>query len=177
MRDLFANSVVQESNEVNAKQDYQENKDSVPNVRRFSIDVDHPVQQKNNLVAGDNADRTQKMNAHENLRFSINIDDDLGAVFDDELDAPSGGLKGNGIRGEDVLKEGEEALGSIHISAADTARPVQQSVFDGETADMRDKMRARYNERMIIARKDLRQQRHAEHCARGSRSIKAFRSF
>ena len=113
----------------------------------------------------------------QKIRYSLNIDDDLGAVFDDELDAPSGGLKGNGIRGEDVLKEGEEALGSIHVSAADAARPVQQPVFDGETADMRDKMRARYNERMIIARKDLRQQRHAEHCARDSRSIKAFRSF
>ena len=135
MRDSFANSVVQESNEVNAKQDYQK------------------------------------------IRYSLNIDDDLDAVFDDDIDAPIGGLKESGIRGEDVLKEGEEALGSIHISAADTARPVQQSVFDGETADMRDKMRARYNERMIIARKDLRQQRHAEHCARDSRSIKAFRSF
>ena len=135
MRDLFANSVVQESNEVNAKQDYQK------------------------------------------IRYSLNIDDDLDAVFDDDIDAPIGGLKGSGIRGEDVLKEGEEALESIHVSAADAARPVQQPVFDGETADMRDKMRARYNERMIIARKDLWQQRHAEHCARGSRSIKAFRSF
>ncbi len=62
-------------------------------------------------------------------------------MFDEKLDAPSGGLKGNGIRGEDVLKEGEEVLGSIHVSAADAARPVQQSVFDGETADMRAKMR------------------------------------
>ena len=63
-------------------------------------------------------------------------------MFDEKLDAPSGGLKGNGIRGEDVLKEGEEVLGSIHVSAADAARPVQQPVFDGETADMRAKMRA-----------------------------------
>lgn len=113
----------------------------------------------------------------QKIRYSLNIDDDLGAVFDDDLDAPFGGLKESGIRGEDVLKEGEKVLGSIHVSAADAARPVQQPVFDGETADMRDKMRARYNERMIIARKDLRQQRHAEHCARDSRSIKAFRSF
>ena len=123
MRDLFANSVVQESNEVNAKQDYQK------------------------------------------IRYSLNIDDDLDAVFDDDIDAPIGGLKESGIRGEDVLKEGEEALESIHVSAADAAgedvlkegeealesihvsaadaaRPVQQPVFDGETADMRDKMRA-----------------------------------
>ncbi len=56
------------------------------------------------------------------IRYSLNIDDDLGAVFDDDLDAPFGGLKESGIRGEDVLKEGEEALGSIHISAADTYR-------------------------------------------------------
>ena len=76
------------------------------------------------------------------VRYSLNIDDDLGAVFGDDLDVPSGGLKGNGIRGEDVLKEGEEVLGSIHVSAADAARPVQKSVFDGETADMRAKMRA-----------------------------------
>ena len=78
-------------------------------------------------------------------------------MFGDDLDVPSGGLKESGIRGEDVLKEGEEALESIHVSAADAARPVQQPVFDGETADMCVKMRARYNERMIIARKDLRQ--------------------
>ena len=76
------------------------------------------------------------------VRYSLNIDDDLGAVFGDDLDVPSGGLKRNGIRGEDVLKEGEKVLGSIHVSAADAVRPVQQSVFDGETADMRDKMRA-----------------------------------
>lgn len=100
MRDSFANSVVQESNEVNAKQDYQK------------------------------------------IRYSLNIDDDLGAVFDDDLDAPFGGLKESGIREEDVLKEGEKVLVSIHVSAADAARPVQQSVFDGETVDMRDKMRA-----------------------------------
>ena len=56
------------------------------------------------------------------IRYSLNIDDDLDAVFDDDLDAPFGGLKESGIRGEDVLKEGEEALGSIHISAADTYR-------------------------------------------------------
>lgn len=78
----------------------------------------------------------------QKIRYSLNIDDDLDAVFDDDLDAPSGCLKGNGIRGEDVLKEGEEVLGSIHVSAADAARPVQKSVFDGETADMRAKMRA-----------------------------------
>ena len=78
----------------------------------------------------------------QKIRYSLNIDDDLGAVFGDDLDVPSGGLKGNGIRGEDVLKEGEEVLGSIHVSAADAARPVQKSVFDGETADMRAKMRA-----------------------------------
>ena len=78
----------------------------------------------------------------QKIRYSLNIDDDLDAVFDDDLDALSGGLKGNGIRGEDVLKEGEEVLGSIHVSAADAARPVQKSVFDGETADMRAKMRA-----------------------------------
>ena len=78
----------------------------------------------------------------QKIRYSLNIDDDLDAVFDDDLDAPFGGLKESGIRGEDVLKEGEEVLGSIHVSAADAARPVQKSVFDGETADMRAKMRA-----------------------------------
>ena len=51
MRDSFANSVVQESNEVNAKQDYQK------------------------------------------IRYSLNIDDDLDAVIDDELDAPFGSLR------------------------------------------------------------------------------------
>ena len=43
----------------------------------------------------------------QKIRYSLNIDDDLDAVFDDDIDAPIGGLKGNGIRGEDVLKEGE----------------------------------------------------------------------
>ena len=56
MRDLSANSVVQESNEVNAKQDYQEIEDSVPDVKRFSIDVDHPVQQTKDLIAVHNLD-------------------------------------------------------------------------------------------------------------------------
>ena len=56
MRDLSANNVVQESNEVNAKQDYQKIKDSVPNVRRFSIDVDHPAQQTKDLIAVHNLD-------------------------------------------------------------------------------------------------------------------------
>ena len=91
----------------------------------------------NNIASGFEFDKR-----NENVRYSLNIDDDLGAVFGDNLDVPSGGLKGNGIRGEDVLKEGEEVLGSIHVSAADAARPVQKSVFDGETADMRAKMRA-----------------------------------
>ena len=51
-------------------------------------------------------------------------------MFDDDLDAPFGGRKESGIRGEDVLKEGEEALGSIHVLAADTYRLAQKLVPD-----------------------------------------------
>ena len=36
--------------------DYQKIKDSVPNVKRFSIDVDHPVQQTKDLIAVHNLD-------------------------------------------------------------------------------------------------------------------------
>lgn len=67
MGDLSANSVVQKNNGVNAKQDYQEIEDSVPDVKRFSIDVDHPVQQTKDLIAVHNLNE-------ENLRFSINMD-------------------------------------------------------------------------------------------------------
>jgi hypothetical protein len=73
--------------------------------------------------AGDNADRTQKMNAHENLRFSINIDDDFDSIIDQYAEAEEGSH-------EDVLKEGEEALGSVHVSASDTYRLAQRLVSD-----------------------------------------------
>lgn len=64
------------------------------------------------------------------LRHSLNIDDDIDAVFDDDLDEPFDDHTVSSIRGEDVLKEGEEALGSIHVSAADTYRLAQKLVSD-----------------------------------------------
>ena len=67
MRDFSNNRVVQKNNGVNAKQDYQEIEDSVPDVKRFSVDVDQPVQQTKDLIAFHNLNE-------ENLRFSINMD-------------------------------------------------------------------------------------------------------
>lgn len=89
--------------------------DNIPHVKRFSLDV--PVQQTKDLIA----DRTQKMNAHENLRFSINIDDDFDSIIDPYAKERSH---------EDVLKEGEEALGSVHVSASNTYRLAQKLVSD-----------------------------------------------
>ncbi len=89
--------------------------DNIPHVKRFSLDV--PVQQTKDLIA----DRTQKMNAHGNLRFSINIDDDFDSIIDPYAKERSH---------EDVLKEGEEALGSVHVSASNTYRLAQKLVSD-----------------------------------------------
>lgn len=51
---------------------------NIPETRHFSLDVDKPVQQTK--------DRTQKMNAHENLRFSINVDNEGNQLNSDQQD-------------------------------------------------------------------------------------------
>ena len=78
----------------------------------------YPVKNRN-IASGSEFDKR-----NEDVRYSINIDDDPDAVFYgyDENESRDGG--------EDVLKQGEEALESVHVSASDTYRLAQRLVSD-----------------------------------------------